>query len=87
LGDHILRVGDVETHDDSWYDALSARYGTSADSTVPLIIRRGDATDTLTMHLTRTPRPRVRVTVDPNASAKASAIRHSLFTGTPSPHV
>jgi predicted metalloprotease with PDZ domain len=87
VGDHLVSVGDVAIHADSSFAAVNARYGASSDSTVPMIVRRGDATDTVTIPLHRVMRPTANLTVDPNASTKAAAIRHSLFTGTPSPHV
>jgi predicted metalloprotease with PDZ domain len=86
LGDHLLSVGEITMRNDSSFDALSARYGTTADSTLPAVVRRGDATDTLTVHLTRVRRPNVRLTIDPNASPKAAEIRHALFTGHTTPH-
>jgi len=82
VGDHLLQVGNVRMRNDASFDSLSTRYGTSADSTLPAIIRRGMVTDTVTVPVTRATRTVTRLTVDPGASAKAARIRHSIFTGT-----
>jgi predicted metalloprotease with PDZ domain len=86
LGDRILQIGDVPMRNDSSFEALSARYGASADSTLPATVRRGDTTVTLAAPVAHLIRPRIRLVVDANASSEAAEIRHGVFTGHTTPH-
>jgi predicted metalloprotease with PDZ domain len=83
VGDHLVSVGQIQMHGDSSWMALNQRYGTSADSTLTVVVRReGGEIGTLTTQIVRVARPEGRLVIDPNASAKAARVRHGLFTGT-----
>jgi predicted metalloprotease with PDZ domain len=84
-GDQIMSIGDVTITNDASFETFRSRYAGTAQTTIPLVVRRG--AETLTLQLPVRLSTRVRATVEPvsNASAKALAIRHGILTGSPPP--
>ncbi|MEO8909881.1 MAG: PDZ domain-containing protein [Gemmatimonadaceae bacterium] len=85
VGDQIVSIGAVKVTTDDSFETFRGRYVNTALSSLPLVVRRGG--ETLTLQLPMRLSTRLRTGVEPiaNASARASAIRHGILTGSPPP--
>ena len=82
-GDVLLAVGDIPVADATFGDRFRAKYGATAEGgPLPIRVRRGTATVTLTGAVRFTTRTDSRVTIDAKASGKALRIRSGILHGT-----
>jgi predicted metalloprotease with PDZ domain len=85
VGDVIISLGDIRVTDDTALDAFRARYAESTERALPLAVRRGASTTTLTLPLRLLPRVRTRVLPLQNATQKALRIRNGILRGVVDP--
>ncbi|GAC1515568.1 MAG: PDZ domain-containing protein [Gemmatimonadaceae bacterium] len=82
-GDYLVAIGDIPVEDATFGQRFRAKYGTATDGgLLPIRVRRGVQTMTLSSRLQFDVRTQARVAVDPSAGAKAARIRHGILTGT-----
>ncbi len=82
-GDQLVSVGGFSAEDPNWTDNFRSRYARQAEGTsLPVIVKRNGAEQTLTAHLHFVLRIESRVVEDARASAKAKRIRAGLLAGT-----
>ncbi|HEY6826223.1 MAG TPA: hypothetical protein VI259_05165 [Gemmatimonadaceae bacterium] len=79
VGDRLLSAGDVRTMKMDSFSAFRSRYAGTTLATLPLVVRRGTDTLTLTAPVRLAARQEAKLVPVPNASAKALAIRAALF--------
>jgi predicted metalloprotease with PDZ domain len=84
-GDQLISVGGFNAEDPNWTDNFRSRYARQAEGTsLPVVVRRNGAEQTLTAHLHFVLRVESRLVEDPRASAKARRVREGLLRGTTS---
>lgn len=81
-GDYLERVGDIPVNDPMFGTTFRARYGRTEGEQIPVVVRRGAETLTLTLQLQFAIRTQSSVVFDRNASPKALRIRKGILTGT-----
>ena len=82
-GDVLLSVGDINVADATFGEKFRAKYSATAEGgPLPIRVRRGGQTVTLTGAVRFTARTDSRVTIDPKASGKALRIRTGILHGT-----
>ena len=79
VGDRVLSVGDVRTTKTESFATFRSRYAGTTLTTLPLVVRRGTDTLTLSTPVRLSSRQESKVVPVANASAKAIAIRNGLF--------
>jgi predicted metalloprotease with PDZ domain len=80
-GDRIVSIGDVPIKDNDSFETFRTRYTGTALTTLPLVVRRGTETLTLSLPVRLNARPQTRVIPLADASAKALRIRRGILTG------
>jgi predicted metalloprotease with PDZ domain len=81
VGDYIIAIGDLSVQDQQFGEKFRAMFANAVPgSPIPIRIRRGAATMTLTSQLRLVPGG-VRIEADPAASAKAVRIRNGILKG------
>lgn len=81
-GDVLIEVGEIPVSDAEFGARFRARYARSDAATLPIRVRRGTETLTLTAPLQFATRTVTRLEVMPQPSAQAARIRAGLFRGT-----
>jgi len=81
VGDRLLALGDLSITDPNFGPAFRERYSKQNGGPLPIKVRRGTDTLTLTAKLQLSERIERRVEVDPAASPKAVRIRSGIFRG------
>ncbi len=81
-GDQLLKVGDIEVRDDGFGARYRTRYGNAEGSTIPLVVRRGEAERSLQITVRRELVVNVALEWDPRAGAKALRVRDGILKGT-----
>lgn len=81
-GDYLERIGDIPVNDATFGARFRARYGQTEGAEVPVIVRRGETTEALTMRVRLTARTEQSLQFDRTASPKALRIRRGILTGT-----
>lgn len=81
-GDYLERVGDIPVSDPSFGTLFRARYGRNEGEQIPVVVRRGGETVTLTLRVQHAIRTQQSIVFDRNASPKALKIRKGILTGT-----
>jgi predicted metalloprotease with PDZ domain len=79
VGDRVLSVGDVRTTKTESFGAFRSRYAGTTLTSLPLVVRRGADTLTLSAPVRLISRQETKVVPVANAPAKAIAIRTALF--------
>lgn len=81
LGDEITQLGDIPITGEDSFEQFRTRYATKEGTQVPIKIKRGGETMTLTATIRLATITNDRLTFDPKAGAKAIRVRHGLLTG------
>jgi hypothetical protein len=81
VGDRLISIGEEPITSDASFDAFRKRYDGTTAQTLPLVLRRDNASMTLQLPVRLNTRTVIRVTPLPNASAKAVKIRSSVVRG------
>ena len=82
-GDYLEAVGDIPVTDQDFAARFRAKFGLPREGdALPIRIRRGEESLTLTGKLRLTSRVQVRMEAVPKASAKAARIRMGILKGT-----
>jgi len=81
-GDYLVSVGVIAVKDQNWGMQFRARYGTSAGTVIPVIVRRDGKPVLLNLRVALMPRVDRTLSFDSGASAKAARVRHGILTGT-----
>jgi predicted metalloprotease with PDZ domain len=85
-GDQLISVAGLSADDPNWTEKFRSRYARSPEGTsLPIIVRRNGAEQTLTARLHFIARVDSRLIEDPRASAKARRVREGLLRGTTTP--
>jgi predicted metalloprotease with PDZ domain len=85
-GDDLVSVGGFNAQDPNWTESFRARYARQAEGTsLPVVIRRNGAEQTLTARLHFVNRVESRLVEEPRASAKARRIREGVLRGVTQP--
>jgi predicted metalloprotease with PDZ domain len=79
VGDRVLSVGDVRTTKTESFADFRSRYASTTLANLPLVVRRGTDTLTLSAPVRLTARQETKLVPTANPSAKAVAIRTALF--------
>ena len=80
-GDHLLQIGDIRTNDPSWAPRFRQEYADKEGADLPMIVQRGETTDTLMGKVRLAWQVNSRLIEDPDASAKAKRIREGILRG------
>ncbi|HEY0972669.1 MAG TPA: PDZ domain-containing protein [Gemmatimonadales bacterium] len=81
-GDRLISVGDVRVRPGEDFGAVfRSRYAGRAGEPLPIVVRRGDRTLTLTGRVEMSRTVQSRLIPDPRASARAARIRAGIFHG------
>ena len=83
VGDYLLRIGDIPVADPDFGARYRARYARSEGQTVPVVVKRGGADQTLTLPVRNRVRTVETIQVDRSASPKAMQIRSGILRGAP----
>ena len=81
-GDILDHVGEIPVSDATFGARFRARYGRAEGTTVPLTVRRGADSLTLTLPVRIAIRTIESIVFDRNASPKGLRIRRGILTGT-----
>jgi predicted metalloprotease with PDZ domain len=82
VGDHLLKVGDVDVRDPNFGELFRAHYGRQPEGTpLAVVVRRGAETLTLNARLRFAQDVGYAVVADPGASSKAARIRDGILKG------
>jgi predicted metalloprotease with PDZ domain len=81
-GDVLLSVGEIPVADATFGARFRQRYQRSSGETVPVRVKRGEQTLTLSMKIVLEMQLAEELTLDPRASAKAVRIRSGILHGT-----
>ena len=81
-GDYLLAIGGVEIQDPEFTAKFRARFGQAGVTTIPVRIRRGTRTLTVSVPAEFSERTSTRMVADPAAGPKAARIRAGLLHGT-----
>ena len=85
-GDQLVSVGGFSADDPNWTENFRSKYARQPEgTTLPVVIKRNGAEQTLTAHLHFVLRIESRLVEDPRASAKARRIREGLLRGITAP--
>jgi predicted metalloprotease with PDZ domain len=85
-GDELVSVGGFNAQDPNWTASFRSRYARQPEgTTLPVVVRRGGAEQTLTARLHFVIQVDSRLVEDPRASAKARRIRDGLLRGITQP--
>jgi len=79
VSDIVLNVGDVRVSNNDSFAQVRARYAGTSLATLPIVVRRGADTLTLSVPVRLVERSETRVVPWPTASDKAVKLRHSIF--------
>jgi predicted metalloprotease with PDZ domain len=85
VGDRLLALGDVAIDNPDFGKAYRERFGKSEGDSLPIRVRRGTDTLTLSGKVRLVTRLESRLEADPNATEKAARIRSGIMKGTVSP--
>jgi predicted metalloprotease with PDZ domain len=85
VGDVLVALGDIPVTDSTFGQKFRERFGKEEGQTVPIQVRRGGQTLTLSGKLRLVAQFRPRLAIDPSASSKAIRIREGIFKGTTGP--
>ena len=80
-GDHLLQIGDIRTNDPSWAPRFRQEYADKEGADLPMIVQRGETTDTLMGKVRLAWQVNSRLIEDRDASAKAKRIREGILRG------
>jgi predicted metalloprotease with PDZ domain len=81
-GDVLVQVGEIPVTDASFGARFRSRYGRADGETIPVAVKRGGQTVTLSMKVRITTRIHDSAVFDRSASPKALRIRKGILTGT-----
>jgi hypothetical protein len=81
VGDRLLALGDLSVSNPDFGTEFRARFGKQEGAPLPIKVRRGSDTLTLTGKVRLTIRVQPRIEANPSASAKAARIRNGIFRG------
>jgi predicted metalloprotease with PDZ domain len=81
VGDRLLALGDLSVTNPDFGPQFRARYGKQEGVPLPIKVRRGTDTLTLTSKVRLSTRVERRIEPDPQAGAKAVRIRSGIFRG------
>jgi len=81
VGDQLLALGDLPVDSPDFGPAFRARYGKQESATLPIKVRRGSDTLTLSSKVRMAVRVVRRIEADPAAPAKALRIRAGILKG------
>jgi predicted metalloprotease with PDZ domain len=82
VGDVLLALGDVAISDPNFGPAYRERFRNAEGQDLPITVRRGADTLTLTGKVRLIEQVNAHVEPDPNAGAKALRVRNGILTGT-----
>ena len=82
VGDILLALGDVAISDPNFGPAYRARFRNAEGQDLPIRVRRGTDTLTLTGKVRLIEQVNAHVEADPNAGPKAMRVRAGILTGT-----
>jgi predicted metalloprotease with PDZ domain len=85
VGDVLVALGDIPVTDSTFGQKFRERFGKEEGQTVPIQVRRGGQTLTLSGKLRLVAQFRPRLAIDPSAPSKAVRIREGIFKGTTGP--
>jgi predicted metalloprotease with PDZ domain len=80
-GDRLLAIGDLSITDPDFGPSFRTRFGKEEGAPLPIKVRRGSDTLTLTGKVVLAARVERRIDVDPAASEKATRIRNGILKG------
>jgi predicted metalloprotease with PDZ domain len=80
-GDVLLALGNLAVTDAGFGQAFRSRFGKNEGDSLPIKVRRGNDTLTLSSKVVLTARVEHRIVSDSSASAKAARIRDGILTG------
>jgi predicted metalloprotease with PDZ domain len=83
VADVLLNVGDVEIANNDSFAQVRARYAGTPLGALPIVVRRGADTLTLSVPVRLVERGETRVVPSATASDKAVTLRHSIFNEVP----
>jgi hypothetical protein len=80
-GDRLLALGDVSVTDPNFGPAFRSRYGKQEGAPLPIRVRRGADTLSLSGKVRLATQVELRLEANPRASAKAVRIRNGILKG------
>ena len=83
VADVFVNVGEVRISNDNSFGQVRARYAGTTLGTLPVVVRRGSDTLTLSVPVRLVERTETRVVPSATASDKAVKLRHSIFSDVP----
>src|SRR5438105_4453073 len=85
-GDQLVSVGGFNADDPNWTENFRSRYARQPEGTsLPVVVKRNGAEQTLTAHLHFVLRVESRLVEDSRASAKARRVREGILRGSQAP--